>query len=84
MFRTAANDHRPQRVLSSVVYLNPNWDIADGGELVLYDTTDSELTRVQPLAGTAVFFMSEEFPHEVLPARRERYSIAGWFRGRAQ
>jgi len=81
-FRAAPNDRRPQRVLSSVIYLNPDWDVGDGGELVLYDVTDSELMRVQPLAGTAVFFLSEEFPHEVLPARRERYSIAGWFRGR--
>lgn len=27
-----------------------------------------------------MLFLSEEFPHEVLPASRERYSIAGWFR----
>ena len=82
-FRAAASDQRPQRVLSSVIYLNPDWDVADGGELVLYDAADTELMRVQPLAGAAVFFLSEEFPHEVLPARRERYSIAGWFRSRS-
>ena len=23
---------------------------------------------------------SKEFPHEVLPANRDRYSVAGWFR----
>ncbi|MET0091118.1 MAG: hypothetical protein ABW068_14070, partial [Candidatus Thiodiazotropha sp.] len=23
---------------------------------------------------------SERFPHEVLPAQRDRYSIAGWYR----
>jgi len=27
-----------------------------------------------------VIFLSEEFPHEVLPANTHRYSIAGWFR----
>lgn len=79
-FRAAPADRRPQRVLSSVIYLNPDWEVGDGGELVLYDAAERELLRLQPLAGTAVFFMSEEFPHEVLPARRERYSIAGWFR----
>ncbi len=25
-------------------------------------------------------FLSEELPHEVLPAIRDRYQIAGWFR----
>jgi len=27
-----------------------------------------------------VVFESERFPHEVLAAESERYSIAGWFR----
>jgi SM-20-related protein len=29
-----------------------------------------------------VLFMSARFEHEVLPARDERLSIAGWFRRR--
>lgn len=69
------------RVLSIVVYLNPGWAIADDGELVLYGSEDDRIgTRVVPLYGTVVAFLSEEFPHEVLPARRDRYSVAGWFR----
>lgn len=78
----AIDDAKPRRIVSTVLYLNDDWDAGDGGELVLYDTDDSELRRVLPQAGTAVFFLSEEFPHEVLPARRERYSIAGWLRRR--
>ena len=75
-FRGEAN-----RVLSIVAYLNPGWSNDDGGELVLYaDDADREGTRVVPLYGTLVAFLSEAFPHEVLPARRDRYSIAGWFR----
>jgi SM-20-related protein len=27
-----------------------------------------------------VLFLSEEIPHEVLPAHTDRASIAGWFR----
>jgi len=27
-----------------------------------------------------VIFLSERFPHEVLPAKKKRHSIAGWFR----
>ena len=75
-FRGEAN-----RVLSIVVYLNPGWIPSEGGELVLYKNDDDrDGTRVVPLLGTVVTFFSEEFPHEVLPATRDRYSIAGWFR----
>ena len=69
------------RVVSTVVYLNQNWGAEDGGELVLYrDDEDQEGIKVTPLMGTIVVFLSEEFPHEVLPANRDRFSIAGWYR----
>lgn len=69
------------RVLSTVYYLNPQWSPADGGELVIYDDTgERELERILPEYGKLVIFLSEVFPHEVKPARRERCSIAGWFR----
>ncbi len=69
------------RVLSLVVYLNPDWQASDAGELVLYQNEhDQQGTKVTPSFGTVVAFLSEEFPHEVLPAQRDRYSIAGWFR----
>lgn len=72
---------KPGRKVSSVFYLNPNWDFAAGGELVLYDEAgEAELVRVAPECGRLVLFLSEEFPHEVLPANRQRQSIAGWFR----
>ena len=68
------------RVLSVVAYLNTGWAAADGGELVLYsDAADRDGLRVSPIAGTVVVFLSEDFPHEVLPARRDRYSVAGWY-----
>lgn len=67
------------RILSSVFYLNPDWQQADGGELVIYRDDDA-LLRVMPQWGTLVLFLSEQFPHEVLTAHRDRYSIAGWFR----
>lgn len=69
------------RVLSVVGYLNSEWATDDGGELVLYkDASDRDGLKVTPLAGTLVVFLSENFPHEVLPARRDRFSIAGWYR----
>ena len=75
-FRGEAN-----RVLSVVAYFNSEWTATDGGELVLYkDDHDKEGVKVVPLFGTLVTFLSEEFPHEVLAAKRDRHSIAGWFR----
>ncbi|WMS86771.1 2OG-Fe(II) oxygenase [Pleionea litopenaei] len=68
------------RVLSVVLYLNPGWQSQDGGELVIYDDEDQQLAKVLPSFATMAVFLSEEFPHEVLPAHRDRYSIAGWFR----
>lgn len=70
------------RVLSLVLYLNTEWGEQDGGEMVLYSDTEpeQELLRIKPEAGTLAVFLSEDFPHEVLPARRDRYSIAGWYR----
>lgn len=69
------------RILSVVTYLNPGWHNNDGGELVLYqDEQDLTGIKVAPLHGTVVVFLSEEFPHEVLPAASDRYSVAGWFR----
>jgi len=68
------------RVITTVYYLNDNWKIEDGGELIIYDKEGEEKAKVIPKANTLVVFMSEEFPHEVLSTNKERYSIAGWFR----
>ena len=68
------------RVVTTVYYLNKEWSQEDGGELVVYDEENKFLTKVMPKANTLVVFLSEKFPHEVLPAKRTRYSIAGWFR----
>jgi SM-20-related protein len=73
------------RVLSLVLYLNEAWNEADGGELRLYLEAGPQapFIHVAPHGGTLVVFLSDRFPHEVLPARRERLSLAGWFRRRA-
>ncbi|HEY5930165.1 MAG TPA: 2OG-Fe(II) oxygenase, partial [Burkholderiales bacterium] len=65
-------------------YLNQDWRDADGGELRLYLEREP-LTRhvdIRPDGGTLVLFLSEKFPHEVLPAKRERHSLTGWFKAR--
>jgi SM-20-related protein len=69
------------RVLSTVLYLNPNWGGADGGQLVLYRGDDTEpCLTLAPTLGTLAVFLSEDFPHQVLPTTRPRYSLTGWFR----
>ncbi|MFT7234448.1 MAG: SM-20-related protein [Methylophagaceae bacterium] len=69
------------RIISSVFYLNPEWSSLDQGHFILYQpNTGVKLQAVEPKMGTLVLFLSEQFPHEVLAAMRDRYSIAGWFR----
>ena len=71
------------RVLSWILYLNEGWDPADGGALRIHVSED-ETRDVLPAGGTLACFLSERFEHEVLPARRERVSVAGWFRRRTR
>jgi SM-20-related protein len=69
------------RVVSCVLYLNPEWRMEDGGALRLYLDAGRTLD-VLPQSGTLVVFLADAFDHEVLPATRERRSVAGWFRRR--
>jgi SM-20-related protein len=75
-----ANDDA--RIVSLVFYLNDVWPTNAGGELVIYDAAMTPQQRVVPHAGTMVAFLSERFPHEVLPATRDRFSLTGWLRRR--
>jgi len=69
---------KSNRVFTTVCYLNTP---KAGGELLVYaQDSDDVIARVAPKSGTLVVFESERFPHEVLAAESERYSIAGWFR----
>lgn len=71
-----------RRRITTVSYLNPNWEIQDGGELILCDAQYQPLQRILPQAGTLVRFASERFPHQVAITHKQRSSIAGWFRVR--
>jgi SM-20-related protein len=69
------------RVLTTILYLNPDWQPEDGGQLLIYaPDSDEVIETVNPQFGSFVIFLSEQFPHEVVKASRDRYSIAGWFR----
>lgn len=72
-------NHR--RKVSVVLYLNRDWTPTLGGELRLFWEADQAID-VRPLAGRLVCFVTEGREHCVLPARRERLSITGWFGAR--
>lgn len=69
------------RTLTAILYLNRDWKEADGGLLRLYLDEENQLD-ILPQGGTLVTFLSNRFWHEVLPARRERMSLTGWFKTR--
>ncbi|TOP84716.1 2OG-Fe(II) oxygenase [Vibrio parahaemolyticus] len=68
------------RRLTTLFYMNESWSEEDAGELVVYDLNDKEIATIPPRGGRLLVFLSEQFPHEVLPTNAERFSIAGWFR----
>ncbi len=66
------------RKISFVFYLNEKWSDEDGGELILYDQQGGIVEKIYPMPGTFVCFLSDEYPHEVKPAIKERRSFTGW------
>lgn len=71
-----------RRSLTAILYLNEDWTREDGGLLRFWPEDNGEALDIVPAGGTLVTFLSERFWHEVLPARRERLSLTGWFRRR--
>ncbi|HEY0197345.1 MAG TPA: 2OG-Fe(II) oxygenase [Rhodanobacter sp.] len=69
------------RVISAVFYLNDAWLESEGGALRLH-LADLSYRDIYPRAGTLLLFLSSQFEHEVLPATRDRMSIACWMRQR--
>lgn len=74
------DQHRETRArkVSLVLYLNEGWEAGDGGELCLY--APEAPAGILPEPGRLVLFLSDRIPHEVLPARRVRWSLTGWYR----
>lgn len=64
----AGSDCNGRRV-TAIVYLNPSWAEADGGELLLFRPPphhDDEWCRIAPRFGSAVLFWSDyRVPHAV-------------------
>lgn len=74
-----------RRALTAIIYLNDDdWTDADGGQLRFWSdpSGDGEYMDIQPAGGTLVTFLSELYWHEVLPAKRQRLALTGWFKRR--
>lgn len=71
-----------RRAVSVVLYLNADWQAHQGGALRLY-LADDAAHDILPVGGSLAVFLSADIPHEVLPATRDRLSLTGWFRRRA-
>ena len=69
------------RRLTTLLYLNDNWEEGDGGELAVYAPGGQPLLEtVPPIADRLVMFWSNErVPHEVLETHKERFTVTIWF-----
>lgn len=73
---------RTQRRVTLVLYLNEHWAPDDGGELRYYHDDRRTHRDIAPAGGRLVVFLTEQREHAVMPARRPRLSVTGWFRCR--
>lgn len=73
-----------RRSLTAIVYLNDAWRAEDGGLLRFWPDPSGtgDPIDILPAGGTLVTFLSERYWHEVLPARRQRLALTGWFKRR--
>lgn len=69
------------RTVTTIFYLNKNWQVGDGGELRIY-LPDGGTLDVPPKAGTMVTFLSADLEHEVLTTQTDRLTLTGWYRRR--
>jgi Rps23 Pro-64 3,4-dihydroxylase Tpa1-like proline 4-hydroxylase len=68
------------RKLTCIIYLNPDWQSEDGGELVLLPFLSQPIT-IAPKMNTAVLFRSDLLLHRVNPSMSGRYCITIWCDG---
>ncbi len=72
-----------RRKFSMISYLNSDWKIKDGGQLLIHQLKSDQdckpcSTEISPVNGKTVFFKSNELEHEVSVTNKQRVSITGW------
>lgn len=68
-------DHRR---VTAIVYLNPEWQPAHGGQLRLHADPPVD---IEPRLDRLVVFLSDRMEHEVLPAHAPRLAMTAWYYG---
>merc|ERR1711963_786175 len=82
-----------ERRLTSVYYLNPDWNISKGGFLRIHlpdevgktlpavkqESDGGRFFDIEPVSDRLVLFASGWLEHEVLPTSEERLAITTWF-----
>jgi SM-20-related protein len=66
------------RQFSLISYLNSDWKIKDGGELLIHQLNNNQ--SITPTQGKTIFFKSNELEHEVLVTNERRMSVTGWLK----
>lgn len=79
-----ASELTAHRRVTAILYLNENWEAADGGELELHpdNTCGGLVTKISPEWNRLLLFRSELL-HRVLPTRKPRLALTVWLQ-RAQ
>ncbi|XP_018328073.1 egl nine homolog 1 [Agrilus planipennis] len=77
------NPNRDGRCITSIYYLNINWDVKrNGGLLRIFPEgwREDKVADIEPLFDRLLFFWSDRRnPHEVQPAYATRYAITLWY-----
>jgi SM-20-related protein len=71
-----AFEGEPRRRVTAIVYLNPDWQPAHGGQLVLHTEPAVEIA---PRLGQSVIFLAAKVEHEVLPTHARRLAATAWY-----
>lgn len=77
-----ARRHGADRRITATVYLNPDWETTDGGQLRLYPPASDDPVDIAPLAGRLVAFLGDEVEHAVRPTHTPRSALSARYRGR--
>ncbi|CAK9044743.1 Peptidyl-prolyl cis-trans isomerase FKBP62 (PPIase FKBP62) (70 kDa peptidyl-prolyl isomerase) (FK506-binding protein 62) (AtFKBP62) (Immunophilin FKBP62) (Peptidylprolyl isomerase ROF1) (Protein ROTAMASE FKBP 1) (Rotamase) [Durusdinium trenchii] len=69
------------RILTTILYLNPDWQPSDGGGIRLFEVKPPLQVRAEllPHANRLLCFWADEIPHEVLPPKRDRFACTFWY-----
>lgn len=77
----STNGLQGERLITLVLYLNPNWSAQNGGNLCIYSDDQCSMTqKIAPEWGKMILFDSKTIFHGVEECAAERYSFTGWFR----